>query len=187
MRKKEDTVKLFLEVEDESFEQYVERLEDHGEWGGYFELYCLSLLLEVNFTIVLKDLNVIKMQHFPDTEVRTFFLSYHQDEKVDLPEHYSSIRLAGDDETNAISKQIPLDLFCALNAKGEPLKSNVEVKRDDSEDDYQITSISKKAKKSKKKKANVSPSKCDKSKVLQELEAKQNIKIEGLLEELGLL
>lgn len=95
-------------------------MEKTGVWGGYFELYCLSQALEVNFIIVMKDLNVIKIEHFPVDKVRTFYLGFSEDEENSIPEHYSSLRILDDTDPRPKdygaeeiypATQIPLESF----------------------------------------------------------------------------
>lgn len=55
----------------------------------------------------MKDLNVIKIEHFPSDKVRTFYLGFSEDEENSIPEHYSSLRVASD--TNSRPKDLEAD------------------------------------------------------------------------------
>ena len=114
--KKKDHLKAFIDEDEEKFEDYVERIRDEFEWAGYFELYCMSLLLEVNFVIVLKDLEIISISHYPQDQVRTLFLGFHEDEENGILEHYSSLRALDDKEENGFSEQICLNIFTAKDS-----------------------------------------------------------------------
>jgi hypothetical protein len=130
MKEKEDLLKHFIDEDEMNFEDYVDSMTQKETWGGYFELYCLSQALQINFIIVLKDLNVIKIIHFPQEKVRTFYLGFSEDEATCIPEHYSSLRLISDDTERPknleikeplFTKQIPLDSF-------KPILTNNEAK-----------------------------------------------------------
>ena len=122
MKANEDTLKFYLDVDDDmDFEDYVEHMAEDGAWAGYFELYCLCMVLEVNFVVVMHDMNVIQMMHHDKEKTRTFFLAFHDDEPNNIPEHYSSLRLL--DETDLkkgagselpFAKQIPLETFMPI-------------------------------------------------------------------------
>lgn len=97
MKEKAEMLKLFFdEDEDGDFDSYVETIDEEFEWAGYFELYCMSLMLGINFVIVLKDLNIIRINHNNEKEVRTLFLGFHEDEENGILEHYTSLRVIND-------------------------------------------------------------------------------------------
>lgn len=128
MKDNGELLQYYIDEDDMDFTDYVDVMAKQGAWGGYFELYCLSQALEVNFVIVMKDLNVIKIEHFPSDKVRTFYLGFSEDEENMVPEHYSSLRLIGNMVTRPktlgaedpyFAQQIPLDSFKPILTNNE--------------------------------------------------------------------
>ena len=119
MKDNKELLQYYLDVdEDMGFDDYVNWIRGDTNWGGYFELYCLGHLLGVNFLIVLKDGSLLEMTYFDEDEARTLVLGFHEDEKNDIPEHYSSIRLIGDNRMDGLSKQIDLNKVRQIKNKG---------------------------------------------------------------------
>jgi hypothetical protein len=81
---------------------YIERMSKNGTWGGEMELAILSKLLSIKFEVYLSDGHILRVDNtktytydddghevdvkFPDGEINTVKLSYHN------KEHYNYLQ-----------------------------------------------------------------------------------------------
>jgi len=80
----------FIE-DDESFDDYIQRMGSDGEWGGHQELYAATQAYNVN--IVIHQLDAPRLELYasqPEFATATLHLSYHGEF------HYNSVRAADD-------------------------------------------------------------------------------------------
>ncbi|KAF2070048.1 hypothetical protein CYY_008630 [Polysphondylium violaceum] len=72
--------------EHDSYEEYVEEMQEDTTWGGNIEIQAASLLYSVNITIHQLNQPRWDIENFFGNKPRTIQLSYHNDE------HYNSVR-----------------------------------------------------------------------------------------------
>ena len=61
IEREKDHFALFME-DDEAFEDYVERLRQHGEWGGNQEIFAAARLYNVDISIFSEDMPKMVLQ-----------------------------------------------------------------------------------------------------------------------------
>ena len=83
IEKKEEFVP-FLE-EDQTLDEYIEKISKDGEWGGNLEIYALSMALKVNFHIYIYEQPIYVVKNWEDPKM-TIMLTYHNGK------HYNSLR-----------------------------------------------------------------------------------------------
>src|SRR3990167_4627662 len=114
MEQEKDKLQHFLDVDDDlDFDDYVSWARKEGNWCGYFEIYCLGNFLGCNFRVMLKDGNSLHLDYFNPHTVRTLVLAFHSEPENGIPEHYSSVRVVGDDRKAGLSSQISLAILDA--------------------------------------------------------------------------
>ncbi|CAM9588873.1 unnamed protein product [Chrysoparadoxa australica] len=77
----------FIE-DDESFEDYIQRMRKRDEWGGHQELYAASQLWQVN--IIVHQLSAPRLEILQENAAQSLHLSYHGES------HYNSVRMEAD-------------------------------------------------------------------------------------------
>jgi hypothetical protein len=97
-----DHFALFMEDEDETVDEYIERMKNPCEWGGHPELYAACQALRVN--IIVHQVGAPRFILNCEQEAkRDIHISYHGEV------HYNSIRSTHDpDELNTPSMEIQL-------------------------------------------------------------------------------
>jgi len=98
IKQNKEHFQFFIE-DDESFEDYVSRLQNNNEWGGNLELYAASQCL--NISIVIHQLDapnyVIQAADVQRNGHREIHLSYHGEC------HYNSVHAIGEDAYSSSS------------------------------------------------------------------------------------
>lgn len=96
MKEHEEYIKLFLDDDDETFDDYVMKMSSDGEWGDNVELFCLSQVCHVNIVVhqVEGPRFVIKYESNDtnDNNNKIAHISYHGEC------HYNSVRNTDDDD-----------------------------------------------------------------------------------------
>jgi hypothetical protein len=87
IEQKREIFEPFIE-DDESFDDYIERMRSEAIWGGHQELVAARDVYEVS--IFVHQLGAPRLEIHHDTSKREFHLSYHGDF------HYNSVRVASD-------------------------------------------------------------------------------------------
>lgn len=163
MGKHKDTLSLFLDKDDDmDFDSYVNWIAKEGKWAGYFELYCFSLLFEVNF-LIIQSQTLIPINHFPEGSVATLILSFHNEDGI--PEHYNSVSNQNSMPLEELKKALEKAIKKRNQAKEEDSESETEI-QEDSENSEEISHSkskrkTKKEKKKEKKKKKTKASKKD--------------------------
>jgi len=90
----------FIE-DDEPFDEYIARMRKNGTWGGHLEIQACSMAYQVNVTI--HQLNQPRWElTYPGFATKTIHLSYHDGQ------HYSSVRMLGDNSRNGHPEPIEM-------------------------------------------------------------------------------
>jgi len=84
MKNNPDEFSPFIE-DDETFDKYLERMEEDGEWGGNLEIYALSKALNANFYIYIHKHPMYVVNNFEKPK-KNILLTYHEGK------HYNSLR-----------------------------------------------------------------------------------------------
>jgi hypothetical protein len=84
MKKNPDEFSPFIE-DDETFDKYMERMGEDGEWGGNLEIYALSKALNANFYIYIHKHPMYVVNNFEKPK-KNILLTYHEGK------HYNSLR-----------------------------------------------------------------------------------------------
>ena len=84
IKENKDTFAPFI-VDDESIDEYIERMSKNKEWGGNLEIFALSKALEVNFYIYKEDKQMFIVNNFEKPK-KNITLTF-EDGK-----HYNSLR-----------------------------------------------------------------------------------------------
>ena len=84
MKNNPDEFSPFIE-DDETFDKYLERMSDDGEWGGNLEIYALSKTLNANFYIYIHKHPMYIVNNFEKPK-KNILLTYHEGK------HYNSLR-----------------------------------------------------------------------------------------------
>ena len=84
MSKNKDEFAPFIE-DDETYDKYLERMGEDGEWGGNLEIYALSKALEANFYIYIHKHPMYIVKNF-DKPKKNILMTYHDGK------HYNSLR-----------------------------------------------------------------------------------------------
>ena len=84
MKKNEEEFAPFIE-DDETFDKYLERMEEDGEWGGNLEIYALSKVLEANFYIYIHKHPMYVVKNFEKPK-KNILMTYHEGK------HYNSLK-----------------------------------------------------------------------------------------------
>lgn len=82
-------------IDDETIDEYIERMSKNKEWGGNLEIYALSQALEANFYIYKEDKQMYIVNY--DKPKKNITLTYHEGK------HYNSLRKL--DEKNNTDKE----------------------------------------------------------------------------------
>ena len=90
--------------EEMSFDDYIEDMQNDGEWGGNHEIQALSMNHQINVIVHQLEGPPLIVNNFDPNAVRTLHLSYHNGE------HYNSVRLIDDDTEDQPPRPIPLNL-----------------------------------------------------------------------------
>ena len=90
-----DHFELFVE-DDEPFDDYMDRMKTHGEWGGNQELYAASQALQVDITIYQLDAPCYSLKGSDTGKLQNISLSYHGEC------HYNSVRTVDVGETASL-------------------------------------------------------------------------------------
>ncbi len=85
-------------VDDETIDEYIERMSKNTEWGGNLEIYALSKALEVNFYIYKEDKQMYIVENFEKPK-KNITLTF-QDGK-----HYNSLRKLEEKNKNDKEKE----------------------------------------------------------------------------------
>ena len=84
MKNNPDEFSPFIE-DDETFDKYLERMGEDGEWGGNLEIYALSKILNANFYIYIHKHPMYIVNNFEKPK-KNILLTYHEEK------HYNSLR-----------------------------------------------------------------------------------------------
>ena len=84
MKNNPDEFSPFIE-DDETFDKYLERMGEDGEWGGNLEIYALSKTLNANFYIYIHKHPMYIVNNFEKPK-KNILLTYHEGK------HYNSLR-----------------------------------------------------------------------------------------------
>ena len=84
MKNNPDEFSPFIE-DDETFDKYLERMGEDGEWGGNLEIYALSKILNANFYIYIHKHPMYIVNNFEKPK-KNILLTYHEGK------HYNSLR-----------------------------------------------------------------------------------------------
>ena len=84
MSKNQDEFAPFIE-DDETYDKYLERMGEDGEWGGNLEIYALSKALKANFYIYIHKHPMYIVNNF-DKPKKNILMTYHDGK------HYNSLR-----------------------------------------------------------------------------------------------
>ena len=84
MKNNPDEFSPFIE-DDETFDKYLERMGEDGEWGGNLEIYALSKTLNANFYIYIHKHPMYIVNNFEHPK-KNILLTYHEGK------HYNSLR-----------------------------------------------------------------------------------------------
>ena len=84
MKNNPDEFSPFIE-DDETFDKYLERMGEDGEWGGNLEIYALSKTLNANFYIYIHKHPMYVVNNFEKPK-KNILLTYHEGK------HYNSLR-----------------------------------------------------------------------------------------------
>ena len=84
MKENPDEFSPFIE-DDETFDKYLERMDEDGEWGGNLEIYALSKALNANFYIYIHKHPMYIVKNFEKPK-RNILMTYHEGK------HYNSLR-----------------------------------------------------------------------------------------------
>ena len=84
MKNNPDEFSPFIE-DDETFDKYLERMGEDGEWGGNLEIYALSKILNANFYIYIHKHPMYVVNNFEKPK-KNILLTYHEGK------HYNSLR-----------------------------------------------------------------------------------------------
>ena len=82
---REEFFGCFIE-DDESFEDYIERMSQEGAWGGNIEIQAFSTLFHVNVRIYQSFTSSWTVLNFPEEGAHMVHVSYHDGN------HYNSVR-----------------------------------------------------------------------------------------------
>eukprot|EP01017_Pseudomicrothorax_dubius_P002722 TRINITY_DN1019_c0_g1_i4.p1 TRINITY_DN1019_c0_g1~~TRINITY_DN1019_c0_g1_i4.p1 ORF type:complete len:364 (-),score=120.94 TRINITY_DN1019_c0_g1_i4:702-1793(-) len=97
MRDNPDDFRPYIDEDEIKWDDYLAKMSKDAEWGDHMELQALSQALRVNIIIHMKSAAPMMMINFPKSiDESTFHLAYHVAENIG--EHYSSVRLIGDEE-----------------------------------------------------------------------------------------
>lgn len=114
LRENEDYIKNFVCVETaDSFQEYTERMETLGTWGGHPELYALSEALNLLIILYVKDQECICIGNPNRIGVRVVRLAFHVKQK-----HYDSVRIDGKEQAwseLSFTKNGAIDKRCKIN------------------------------------------------------------------------
>lgn len=102
----EEFFKFFIE-DDESFEDYVERMSEEDAWGGNIEIQAFSTLFQFNVRIYQSFQASWTILNFPEESAHMAHISYHDGN------HYNSVR------DRATGK--PLSCCTSVNAGNLPV------------------------------------------------------------------
>ena len=84
MNKNQDEFAPFIE-DDETYDKYLERMGEDGEWGGNLEIYALSKALNANFYIYIHKHPMYIVNNFEKPK-KNILMTYHEGK------HYNSLR-----------------------------------------------------------------------------------------------
>jgi hypothetical protein len=84
MEKNKDEFAPFIE-DDETYDKYLERMGEDGEWGGNLEIYALSKALNANFYIYIHKHPMYIVNNFEKPK-KNILMTYHEGK------HYNSLR-----------------------------------------------------------------------------------------------
>ena len=84
MQKNQDEFAPFIE-DDETYDKYLERMGEDGEWGGNLEIYALSKALNANFYIYIHKHPMYIVNNFEKPK-KNILMTYHEGK------HYNSLR-----------------------------------------------------------------------------------------------
>ena len=84
MSKNQDEFAPFIE-DDETYDKYLERMGEDGEWGGNLEIYALSKALNANFYIYIHKHPMYIVNNFEKPK-KNILMTYHEGK------HYNSLR-----------------------------------------------------------------------------------------------
>ena len=94
MKNNKEDFAPFLE-EDQPIDEYIEKINKDGEWGGNLEIYALSKALHTNFYIYIYEQPLYIVKNW-DNPKKNIMLTYHNGK------HYNSLRKS---EQNVIEEK----------------------------------------------------------------------------------
>ena len=124
MSKNQDEFAPFIE-DDETYDKYLERMGEDGEWGGNLEIYALSKALNANFYIYIHKHPMYIVNNFEKPK-KNILMTYHEGK------HYNSLRKL--EEKNNEDKEKEEKRKKEKLENGDDKEENDEEEEEDDED-----------------------------------------------------